>query len=73
MSRSLESLETHAKDMLSKTNEGVNKQINKFNGAMENELNKALTDLGSALATIHQHLVKEVYKGQLKDRNVNSF
>lgn len=67
LSRSLDSLETHAKDMLSKTNEGVNKQITKFDKAMEDELNKALRDLGSALKTIHEHLVKDVYKGQIKE------
>lgn len=68
LSRSLDSLESHAKDMLSKTNEGVNKQIVKFDKAMEEELNKALRDLGSALKTIHEHLVKDVYKGQVKER-----
>lgn len=72
LSRSLDSLETHAKDMLSKTNEGVNKQITKFDRAMEEELNKALRDLGSALKTIHEHLVKDVYKGQIKERSFSS-
>ena len=68
LNRSLDSLESHAKDMLSKTNEGVNKQIVKFDKAMEDELNKALRDLGSALKTIHEHLVRDVYKGQIKER-----
>jgi hypothetical protein len=62
--RSLGGLEKHVKEMVSRTNEGVNEQLRQFDEGIALQLNKALADLGSALLTIHRHLVEDVYKGR---------
>lgn len=73
--RSLGGIEKHVKDMVSRTNDGVNEQLRQFDEAMARQLNKALTDLASALSSIHRHLVDDVYRGksqQAERARVNS-
>lgn len=65
--RSLGGVEKQIGEAVGRTGEAVNVQLRAVDEALEKQLNMALSQLGSALATIANHLV-DTYKRQAKDR-----
>jgi hypothetical protein len=64
--RSLTGVEKQILDAVGKTGEAVNVQLRAVDQALEKQLNMALSQLGSALATIATHLVDN-YKRQVRE------
>jgi len=64
--RSLGGVEKQIQEAVSQTGEAVNTQLRAVDSALEQQLNKALSDLGTALATIARRLV-DIYETQSVD------
>lgn len=64
--RSLGGVEKQIQEAVSQTGEAVNAQLRAIDSALEQQLNKALSDLGTALASIARRLV-DIYDAQTSD------
>lgn len=63
---SLDGVEKQIQEAVTRTGEAVNTQLRAVDSALEQQLNKALSDLGSALASIARRLV-DTYDSQSRD------
>ncbi|MDD2609905.1 MAG: MotA/TolQ/ExbB proton channel family protein [Giesbergeria sp.] len=72
--RSLQAVEKQVQEVVKHTNEAVNSQLRQLDEALSRQLNAALTDLGSSLASIANHLMQTYQQGQAaqktKDRQL---
>lgn len=68
--RGLSGVEKQMIDAVGKTGEAVNVQLRALDQSLEKQLNVALSQLGSALATIATHLV-DTYKRQARDQSTS--
>lgn len=67
--RSLNSVEKQVQEIVKQTNEAVNSQLRQLDEALSRQLNAALEDLGSSLASIAQHLMQTYQQGQSSQKN----
>nr|WP_174863111.1 hypothetical protein [Comamonas jiangduensis] len=59
-------MEKQIQEAVTRTGEAVNTQLRAVDSALEQQLNKALSDLGTALASIARRLV-DIYDIQSRD------
>lgn len=66
--RSLQAVEKQVQEVVKHTNEAVNSQLRQLDEALSRQLNAALTDLGSSLASIAKHLMQTYQQGQVAQK-----
>ena len=68
--RSLQAVEKQVQEAVNRTNEAVNAQLHQLDEALSRQLNAALEELGTSLASIAGHLMKTYQRSNERTRSL---